>query len=188
MRQRPPQKPDGLNVRPLAEKVSAHRCAHPCVSKRVQRTRFFANNTIKYLNACLIVLMISGCMAWSERYGKIRYLPSDGDEITIHALIENWGDYHIYYAGLGVRLPLGIMFDPKNNDTALVGDMWKNVDNQQTLMEIARWIYPNTQYDHKLSRIVGPDDRFYGYLYHWRSHCWQCFGEALSSRSLEEPQ
>lgn len=115
---------------------------------------------------CLIVLMISGCMAWSERYGKIRYLTSDDDEITIHTLIENWEDYHIYYAGLGVRLPLGIMFDPKDNDTMLVGDRWKKVENKQTLMEIARWIYPNTQYDPKLSRILGPDDRFYGYLYH----------------------
>ena len=121
---------------------------------------------MKYLNTFLIVLMISGCMAWTGRYGKIRYLANGDGEITIAALIENWEDYHTYYAGLGVRLPLGIMFDPKNNDTTLVGDTWNNVENQQTLLEIARWIYPNTRHYPRLSKILGPDGRFYGYLYH----------------------
>ena len=27
-------------------------------------------------------------------------------------------------------------------------------------------IYPNTQHDPWLSEILGPDDRFYGYLYY----------------------
>ncbi len=110
--------------------------------------------------------MLFGCVAGTGRYGKIRSLSSGDGEITIHALIENWEDYHTYYAGLDVRLPLGIMFDPKNNDTTLVGDRWKKVENQQTLMEIARWIYPNTQHNPRLSKILGPDDRLYGYLYH----------------------
>jgi hypothetical protein len=124
------------------------------------------NKTMKYLNRFLIVLTIAGCVAWPARYGKIRYFSGGGNEVTIQALIENWEAYHIYYAGLGVRLPLGIMFDPKNNDTTLVGDRWKIVENQQTLLEITRWIYPNTQYEPRLSKILGPDDQLYGYLYH----------------------
>ena len=58
------------------------------------------------------------------------------------------------------------MFDPKNNHTTLVGDSWEKVRDQKTLTEITQMIYPNTQHDPWLSEILGPDDRFYGYLYY----------------------
>lgn len=160
------RKARGLNFRYSAKTANPHRCIYPRVRNRLHHRRFSVVDAIKYSTACLILLMISGCMAWSERYGKISYLSNDSNEITIQALIDNWQNYDISYAGLDVRLPLGIMFDPKNNETTLVGDCWKTVANQQTLMEIARWIYPNTQYPPKLSKILGPDGRFYGYLYH----------------------
>ena len=118
----------------------------------------------------LIALIIFGCAPWQQNYGKLRRLPADRNEVTIQDLIDKWENYDIYYSdkydGSDTRSPLGIMFDPKNNDTALVGDRWKKVGNQETLIEMTRWIYPTTQYEPWLSEILGPDGRFYGYLYY----------------------
>ena len=81
-------------------------------------------------------------------------------------LIDKWDNYHIYYSDhydrFNVRAPLGIMFDPKNNDTRLVGDRWKKVEKQKDLIEMTKWIYPTTQYEPWLNEILGPDGRFYG--------------------------
>ena len=106
-----------------------------------------------------------------KNYGKVKMLPKGSGEVTIQDLIDKWEDYDIYYHGsfaryYGARNPLGVMFDPKNNDTVLVGDSWEKVRDQKTLIEITQMIYPNTQHDPWLSEILGPDDRFYGYLYY----------------------
>jgi hypothetical protein len=58
------------------------------------------------------------------------------------------------------------MFDPKSNDTTLVGDLWKKVGDQKALIELTKWIFPTTQYEPWLNEILGPDGRFYGYLYY----------------------
>jgi hypothetical protein len=106
-----------------------------------------------------------------KNYGKVKRLPKGPDEVTIQDLIEKWEDYDIYYAGsfaryYGVRNPLGVMFDPKNNDTTLVGNMWEKVRDQKTLIGITQMIYPTTMSEPWLSEILGPDGRFYGYLYY----------------------
>lgn len=117
-----------------------------------------------------IALIISGCVSWQKNYGKLKIIPKDQNEITIQNLIEKWDDYHIYssdqYAGPGFRSPLGIMFDPKNNDTTLVGDRWKKVSDQNTLAEMTERISLNTHFEPWLNEILGPDGRFYGYLYY----------------------
>ncbi|MBW1608510.1 MAG: hypothetical protein JRF45_09515 [Deltaproteobacteria bacterium] len=119
----------------------------------------------------LILLPLFGCSLSLKNYGQVKMLPKGPGEVVIQDLIDNWEDYDIYYAGsfaryYGVRNPLGVMFDPKNNDTTLVGDRWEKVRDQKTLIEITQMIYPNTQHDPWLSEILGPDDRFYGYLYY----------------------
>jgi hypothetical protein len=128
-------------------------------------------NKHRFLIMFLIVLILYGCSISLKNYGKVKMLPKGPDEVTIKDLIEKWEDYDIYYSGsfakyYGVRNPLGVMFDPKNNDTALVGDSWEKVRDQKTLIEITQMIYPNTQHDPWLSEILGPDGRFYGYLYY----------------------
>ena len=126
-------------------------------------------NNYRFLSFFLIALIISSCASWQQNYGKLRILPKGQNEVTIQDLIDNWKDYNIYYSdkydGFDARSPLGIMFDPKNNDTMLVGDRWKKVEDQQTLIEMTQWIYPTTQYEPWLNEILGPDGRFYGYLY-----------------------
>ena len=124
----------------------------------------------RFLSVFLLALIISGCASWQENYGKLRILPENRNEVTIQDLINNWDDYNIYYSdqyeGFSVRSPLGIMFDPKGNDTTLVGDRWKKVGKQKDLIEMTKWIYPTTQYEPWLNEILGPDGRFYGYLYY----------------------
>lgn len=128
-------------------------------------------NKHRLLILFLILLTLFGCSLSLKSYGKVKMLPKGPGQVTIQDLIDRWEDYDIYFAGsfakyYGVRNPLGVMFDPKNNDTTLVGDSWEKVRDQKTLIEITQMIYPNTQHDPWLSEILGPDDRFYGYLYY----------------------
>ena len=128
-------------------------------------------NKYIFLFIFFIALIPYGCSISLKNYGKVKRLPKGPDEVTIQDLIDNWEDYDVYFAGsfaryYGVRSPLGVMFDPKNNDTTLVGNMWEKVRDQKTLIEITQMIYPNTQYEPWLNEILGPDGRFYGYLYY----------------------
>ena len=82
----------------------------------------------RFLFIFLIALILYGCSISLKNYGKLKMLPKGPGEVTIQDLIDKWEDYDIYYSGsfakyYGVRNPLGVMFDPKNNDTALVGDI-----------------------------------------------------------------
>ena len=124
----------------------------------------------RFLNVILIVLIISGCASLSKNYGKLRILPESQNEVTIQSLIDKWDDYNIYYSdiyeGYYPRAALGVMFDPKNDETTLVGDRWKKVRRQKDLIDITKWIYSNTQYEPWLYEILGPDGRVYGYLYY----------------------
>ena len=124
----------------------------------------------KFLNAFLIVLITSSCASWQQNYGKLRMIHKSQNEVTIQNLIDKWDDYNIYYSdiydGYNPRAALGIMFDPKNNETTLVSDRWKKVKDQKDLIEMTKWIYSNTQYEPWLNENLGPDGRLYGYLYY----------------------
>ena len=123
-----------------------------------------------FLSVLLIALIISGCVSWQKNYGKLKTIPNGPNHLTIQNLIDKWDDYHIYssdqYAGPGFRSPLGIMFDPKNNDTMLVGDRWKKVSDQKTLTDMTKRIFLATQREPWLNEILGPDGVLYGYLYY----------------------
>lgn len=125
-------------------------------------------NANKHFFALLIicVALIFGCSAVFGNYGRIKDLPRTEDQVTIQHLIDTWKDYDVYYAGLDVKSPLGIMFDPENNNTTLEGDRWKKVEDQKTLNTINSWLHVNNEYEPKLREILGPDGKFYGYLYH----------------------
>jgi hypothetical protein len=124
----------------------------------------------RFLSVFLIALIIFSCASLQKNYGKLRIIHKSQNEVTIQNLIDKWNDYNIYYSdiyeGYNPRAALGIMFDPKNNDTTLAGDGWKKVGDQKTLIEMTKWIYLNTQYEPWLNEILGPNGRFYGYLYY----------------------
>jgi hypothetical protein len=128
----------------------------------------------KYIHitiSLVLVLILFGCVSWQINYGRIKTIPESNVSVTIQDLIDKWDDYNIYYSdgyeeGSNARSALGVMFDPKNNDTILVGDRWHPVRDKKTLIEAIKWIYPTTQYEPRLNEILGPDGRFYGYLYY----------------------
>ncbi|MFO7556617.1 MAG: hypothetical protein R6W88_15560 [Desulfobacterales bacterium] len=121
-----------------------------------------------YLNLILTLfaLVIFGCTAWPKDYGRLKSLPKAESEVTIRNLIDKWEDFDIYYADLGSPFSLGIMFDPKSNDTALAGDMWKKITDKETLLKKLKWI----KHDRMINEVIGPDGRFYGYLYYSYGH------------------
>jgi len=123
-----------------------------------------------FLSVLLIVLIISGCVSWQKNYGKLKTIPKGPNHLTIQNLIDKWDDYYIYssdqFAGPGFRSTIGIMFDPKNNDTMLVGDRWKKVSDQKILTEMTKRIFLVTQFEPWLNEILGPDGLLYGYLYY----------------------
>lgn len=116
----------------------------------------------RYLNLFLVALIISGCASWQKNYGKLRSLPKSESKMIIQDLINKWKDYDIYYADSGTPSSFGIMFDPKKNDTALVGDMWKKITDKETLLKTVKWI----KHDRLFNEILGPDGQFYGYIYY----------------------
>ena len=120
----------------------------------------------RYLNVFLIAIVISGCASWQKNYGKLKSLPKGESEMIIRDLIDKWEDFDIYHANSGTPFTFGIMFDPKNNDTTLVGDMWKKVADKETLLKTVTWI----KHDRLLNEVLGPDGRFYGYLYYSYGH------------------
>ena len=117
-------------------------------------------NKYRFLSVFLIALIISSCASWQKNYGKLRMIHKSQNEVTIQDLIDKWEDYDIYYAGVYGPYHWGIMFDPKNNDTTLVGDQWKKVEDKESLLENIKWIKNPDQ----LNEILGPDGLFYGYL------------------------
>jgi hypothetical protein len=104
-----------------------------------------------------MAMIINGC-ATSP---KIRPQRGPNEKISLQELVQNWEDYDILYAGWSVTDIYGIMFDPKNNDMKLGGNRWKKIEDQDTREKILGQVPEKTRYP---SRIVGPDDEFYGYI------------------------
>jgi len=106
---------------------------------------------------CSIALIINGC-------GPVPIIkPQRGanGRISLQQLAQNWQDYDILYAGWSVTDLYGIMFDPKDNSMKLGGNRWKKIEDQDTREKILGQVPEKTRYP---SRIVGPDDEFYGYI------------------------
>ena len=109
----------------------------------------------------LVMAFIIGC---SGDYGLVRRQTPADSKMTLAELIENWEDYHIYYGKPAGSLPKNIMFDPKNNETMIVGDGWHKIADQQTLLETIKAAQTHWE-QHEVMVIEGPDRQFFGYMY-----------------------
>lgn len=115
------------------------------------------------------ILFMSGCSSL-KNYGKLRLQSRHEKKVTIEELKENWHDYNIYYAGyyggLSIKHPSAVMFDPKKDKKALVGDKWTKIEDRETLSKLISSIQSQkANYYPRLWRILGPDQQFYGYLF-----------------------
>jgi hypothetical protein len=119
----------------------------------------------------VLLFLMPGCLS---SFGKVRSQSGNGERMTIDDLERNWTDYTVHYAGMSPNRPLGVMFDPKNDDKTLLpgsNDRWKKIEDKQTLSDVIGWIkvQDSTGYNPMLYRVLGPDDQFYGYLFSGRS-------------------
>jgi len=111
----------------------------------------------------LSLFFLTGCLGL-QNYGKIRV--ADGQwSNTIQNLIENWQEYHIYYAGLSYKSPSAILFNPKQGDKRVVSNRWTPVTDQSVAITIVKWLDSYVNYPPTLWKILGPQGDFFGYVY-----------------------
>jgi hypothetical protein len=109
-----------------------------------------------------IALYCVACVP-SAHYGR---LAVSGPDMTIQRLFDRWQDYHVSYAGVDVTLPNAILFDPKGDDkTITLHPYWSPVRDREELQALFAWIQSFKLDPPRLYRIVGPDNRVFGYLY-----------------------
>jgi hypothetical protein len=103
-----------------------------------------------------LVFFMFGCAG----RGQIRPQPVGKEAVTIQNLQENWKEYDISYAGSPAR-PIGIIFDPRDDNKRLVGDIWTQVEDQGTLSRLMGSIPGKAS----LYTITGgKDNSLYGYF------------------------
>ena len=131
----------------------------------------------------IVVLLSMGC---SGDYAKIKKQTPTDNKMTLAELRKNWQDYHIYYGTRGDQTPAGIMFDPKNDGTRLVGDSWIKIADQQTLYETMEIIETVWGRGYEVVLIEGPDGRLFGYMYYpWKG---SSYGRAEISLEMVDEQ
>jgi hypothetical protein len=118
---------------------------------------------LKYI--CLLVIGFAFIIGCSGDYGKLRFQTDTEEKMTLAELRKNREDYHVYWCTRAYHIPVAIMFDPKNDETRIVGDSWIKISDQQTLSETIETIQ-STQVNREVVIIEGPDGRFFGYMYY----------------------
>jgi len=120
-------------------------------------------NMKKNLALCAMVLVVAALLYGCANYGTLR--PIAAPDVTIDSLAKDWQNYSVYWTGLDIGEPTGIMFDPKGDDKALTGEHWYRVESEESLSKMITWLRFNTLYYPYLWRMVGPDGQSYGYVY-----------------------
>jgi hypothetical protein len=115
-----------------------------------------------------ILLVASVLVYGCANYGTLR--STAAQDMTIDMLVKNWQDYTIYWTGIDIGEPTGIMFDPKKDGQALAGERWYRVESQESLSKMIGWLKFNTTYYPFLWAMIGPDGRSYGYVYTGYTH------------------
>ena len=77
----------------------------------------------------ILVLLLAGCAG----YGKMLTAATEGDNTTVWDLERNFQDYNVFYTGVDVSQPYGIMFHRKGDERKLVSKEWSPVKDQNTL-------------------------------------------------------
>ncbi len=109
----------------------------------------------------LVVLITTGCVG---TYGKVVDQSAKEELLTIQTLINGWEEYTVYFSARdGVR-PAALLFDPKDDTTTLLGDMWIRIDEKETLYAIFNKVQvfaPNA----RVQKIIDPNGLAYGFIY-----------------------
>lgn len=110
----------------------------------------------------VFVLAMWGCSQW----GGLRLQPQGKGKATPEELARNWKEYNVYFTGIAVEKPSALIFDPKGDNKNLeVHPWWAKVEDQETILEVIKWMEFRRDFDPVVWRIIGPNGDFYGYMY-----------------------
>lgn len=132
------------------------------------------NKTLKkmLIMVGMLSLLALATSAWSWNYGRLSASSYVGKSMTISQLYENWDNYHIYYAGPSLAWATAIMFDPKDDKRKVVTHKWwEAVKDREMLFDLVGMLEGNVA-EPSMLKVVGPDDRLYGYIYTPYNHAY----------------
>ena len=99
-------------------------------------------------------------------YGRLTSLKAAGDTTTIRELLRDRARYHVSFAGRSPSLPTALFFDPREEGgTVRFHRDWYTVKSPSLMEETVRWLELDDRFPVSLYRVIGPDGRFYGYMY-----------------------
>ena len=122
-------------------------------------------NTRPTLSCTLIMLaalFLSSCSSLPQ-YGALGPLAAGNDTVTIDTLKNGWEEYTVYYSTWYTAAPAALMFDPRNNNTSLIGHSWTRVKNQDDFLKFFERVTGSFTYD-SIWAIVGPKKQLLGYM------------------------
>ena len=109
-------------------------------------------SAVFFVVGMVLTSLIVGCLPGRAKIRK-------ETAISISDLAENWKNYDVFYAGSPGR-PIGILFDPKNDGFKLVGDQWRQVEDEGMLSSLVRAVLPGSNPSSITSRS---NDKIIGY-------------------------
>ena len=111
-----------------------------------------------------LVLALSGCATYTGARSQMVY----GNRISVQGLVKDWQNYNIYFTGHGRGHPSAVLFEPKDDDRAIIADRWWKVETYEVLADLVDSIQrqlPIGFYYPRLLELVGPDNHRYGYVF-----------------------
>jgi len=132
------------------------------------------------------LLIVGGCGS----YGKLKRQSGPGETMTTRQLKENWPQYNVLATGVELNVPSAILFDRKGDGREIIGERWWTLTQEKDVHETIDRIesqpllgpfYP------RLWEMLGPDGRFYGYLFTAWDHAVMTVGDDQTMRVLDLP-
>ena len=116
-----------------------------------------------------LLLLTTQCVSQMSNEGQVVPQLRDEKQMTIQMLEDNWQDYIIYKQGPTGGIPIAVLFDPKNDGKTIATYGWTLVTDKQDLLAAVGWIQSRPAFP-KVSRIMGPNDQLFGYVYTWNEN------------------
>ena len=118
-----------------------------------------------------LVWLMTGCAGFQMRFGKIVPVGKLEKAMDIKTLEAGLEKYDVYSMGPDVATTSGVLFYPQDSEVPLKLDRWTKLPDQEAVLKRIRAVTAqkemqfSAEYPPRLYKVIGPDDRSYGYLY-----------------------
>jgi hypothetical protein len=85
--------------------------------------------------------------------------------MRVDTLVETWDQYRVLYAGYRPADPSAILFYPRDGDRGFRADDWREIRDGRRLAHFVSWMQATSYWPPRLWRVLGPQGRFFGYMY-----------------------